>query len=225
MGGFLALSGVIGKRPEAVLAALKAYAESVNGGIMEDNTLHSGNDNYCVIAARDGHTTVLYPRYYSEWDDSSSYISKALQTTVFSLHIHDGDLWMYLLYHAGELVDQFNPIPDYWDADMSESEIRSWSGNADAIVQYVPYIRRNDINNYLVRWDLDEKNPPKAYPTDENGREDWQLTDFMNKLKLPYPLDDDGNALGQTYKLWTKELELKPAKKEFAQTKPWWKFW
>jgi hypothetical protein len=54
---------------------------------------------------------------------------------------------------------------------------------------------------------LEKEDIPKAYPTDEFAQEDWQLLDFMKKLKLPYPIDDDGNPKGQVYKLWTSQFK------------------
>lgn len=230
MGNFLALSGVIGKTQTEVFTSLTNYANSVNGGIQSDNAINSDNDNCCIIEEVNGNTTILYPNGYIEWDDSSEFISRDLNTVVFSLHIHDGDLWMYVLYNNGKVFDQFNPIPDYWDENMSDEEINSWKGNASIVSDCISYIKPEDIENYLVRWDLDEEESAKAYPTDEFTKEEWQLVDFMTKLKLPYPLDNDGNTKGQTYSFWTAKLRLNPVQKNFKarierNEKPWWKFW
>ena len=230
MGNFLALSGVIGKTQNEVFTCLTNYANSVGGGIQQDNILNSDNDNCCIIDEANGNTTIFYPDGYLEWDDTSEFISRELNATVFSLHIHDGDLWMYLLYNNGKVVDQFNPVPDYWDENITDKEIESWKGNASIIANYVLYIKPKDIEKYLVRWDLDEEESTKAYPTDEFTKEEWQLVDFMTKLKLPYPFEDNGNQKGQTYKFWTEKLRLKPATKNLTTTaksndKPWWKFW
>ena len=142
---------------------------------------------------------------------------------------------MYLLFFNGEVVDQFNPIPDYWDDKVSDEEIESFKGNAKTIAKYVSGIQPSDIEKYLVRWDLEAEENDKAYPEDEFTQEDWQLIDFMKKLGLPYPLDDNGNPKGQTYKFWTKELQLKTKTLTDSDTvdirnignklRPWWKFW
>jgi len=211
MGNFLALSAVVGKTRNEVFSSLTNYANSVGGGIQQDNTLNSDNENCCIIEEANGNTTIFYPDGYLEWDDSSEFISKDLNATVFSFHIHDGDLWMYLLYNNGKVVDQFNPIPDYWNENITDEEIESWKGNASIVAKYLPYIKPTDIEKYLVRWDLDEEESTKAYPTDEFTKEEWQLVDFMTKLKLPYPLDDNGDPKGQSYKFWTEKLRLKPA--------------
>src|SRR4051812_32565444 len=115
MGMFLALSGVVGKAHEEVLTSLTNYINSVNGGIQQEDNISPDNINCCIIETAEGNTTIFYPDGYLEWDDSSAFISSELNVAVFSLHIHDGDLWMYTLYNNGQIVDQFNPIPDYWN--------------------------------------------------------------------------------------------------------------
>jgi hypothetical protein len=230
MGNFLALSGVIGKTHNQVLSSLTNYAHSVGGGILQHNNLNYNNDNCCIIEEANGNTTIVYPDGYLEWDNSSEFISKELNAAVFSLHIHDGDLWMYLLYNNGKLVDKFNPVPDYWDENITDEEIKSWKGDASNVANYVYYIRPKDIEKYLVRWNINEAESTKAYATDEFTQEEWQMVDFMTKLKLPYPLDDKGNPKGQTYKFWTEKLRVNPSAKTFnnntkTKNKPWWKFW
>lgn len=107
---------------------------------------------------------------------------------------------MYVLYYKGEVVDQFNPIPDYWDEDLSDQEAASWQGNAATVADYVPAAQVSAIENYLVRWDLDALRPSKAYPTDEYMQEEWQLLDFMKCLQLPYPITEDGPD-GQVFRI------------------------
>jgi hypothetical protein len=230
MGHFLALSSVVGKTQKEVVNSLANYAISVNGGLQQENDINSDTANCCIVEEADGNTSVLYPDDYLEWDNSAEFISRELNATVFSLHIHDSDLWMYILYNNGQVIDKFNPVPDYWEDNLSEEEINSWKGDAQVITQYVPYIKPSEIDKYLVRWDLEEEEPSKTYPTDEFAQDEWQLTDFMKKLKLPYPIDGDGNPKGQTYKLWTSQLRLETQStrtnfKHNKNEKPWWRFW
>jgi hypothetical protein len=234
MGTFLSLTSVIGKTKEEVVTSLTNYARSVGGGVEKEN-LPVDSNNCCVVEEANGNTSVFYPHGYVEWDTSSEFISRDLNAPVFSFHIHDGDLWMYILFVNGKTVDQFNPVPDYWDGDISDEEIQSWSGNAATIIKYIGTAKQGDIQNYLVRWDAEEEESKKAHPDDEYEQEDWQLLDFMRKLGLPYPLDDDYEPTGDTYKLWTKELRLEPRSSDTAEAirtlnssnpkKPWWKFW
>ena len=234
MGMFLSLTSVVGKTQNEVVNSLTNYAKSVGGGLEKENLLID-NNNCCVIQEAGGNTTIFNPYAYLEWDKSSEFISKELNAPVFSFHIHDGDLWMYLLFVNGKTVDQFNPIPDYWDNNLSEEEIESWKGHAEIIANCFKNITQTDIEKYLVRWDLEAEENTKAYADDEFTNEDWQLLDFMKKLRLPYPLDDNGNPKGTVYKLWTKEFRVKTQSENVSPVKPslnidkdkklWWKFW
>jgi hypothetical protein len=207
MGMSLALSGIIGKTPAEVVQSLKDYAVLNGGGLEPADHLDIDQENCCIIGQSGKGVTVHYPYYYSEWDMTSEYLSRELKAPVFSFHIHDGDLWMYVLYVNGEIADQFNPVPDYWDEETGKEEIQAWKGNGLKVSHLVDGLLARDIERYLVRWDLDA-DQAKAYPEDTFENEGWQLLDFMGKLGLAYPLDDDRNPLGQVYKLWTKELEL-----------------
>jgi hypothetical protein len=69
------------------------------------------------------------------------------------------------------------------------------------VARHWPFVRPDDIANYLVHWDLDDENPGKAYPDDRCSYNDcWQLLDFMRKLGLPYPLDDASNGIVAAYR-------------------------
>jgi hypothetical protein len=172
-----------------------------------------------------------------DWDDAAAFLSGELKAPVFSFHIHDSDLWMYILYADGADVDQFNPVPEYWDDTIDEDERDYWKGDSSVLTSYLPHINPADIENYLVHWDEDMDPDAKAYPDDEYHFEDFQLTDFMRKLQLPFPLNDNFEPTGSMYFLHTKELkpgiseENGPApantiiRDEPKPTKPWWKFW
>jgi len=207
LANFYALSAVVGKTKDAVANSLADYARSVGGGLQQDDNVNLATGG-CFIEEANGNTTVFYPGAYGECDDSSAFISQKLNAAVFSFHIYVGDLWMYVLYHNGQIVDRFNPVPDYWDDNPSDEEIDSWKGNAQTIVNCIPSIKIDDIDRYLVRWDMENENEQKAYPTDEyTKKDDWQMVDFMNKLKLPYPIDINGNVNGKKYKLLTEEFK------------------
>jgi hypothetical protein len=233
MGTFLSMTSVIGKSKDEVIRSLAEYTQSVDGGL-EKASLPVDHENCCVITAANGNATLLYPNDFLEWDKSSEFISGNLNAAVFSFHIHDGDLWMYTFFVKGETVDQFNPVPDYWE-DLGEDELRNWDGSAATIHEYTGSVKPEDIEKYLVRWDTEAGESKKAYPDDEYEQENWQLLDFMRKLNLPYPLNEEGSPNGETYKLWTKDLPLQPytpqssgetgLSKGNSSGKPWWKFW
>jgi len=202
MGLFLSMSGVIGGDADAVVTALSAYAVG-HGGSMAAAKLTTDDGDCLVVSEGIGGVSVLYPREFMDWDDAAACLSRELGKPVFSFHIHDGDLWMYILYESGEVVDQFNPIPDYW-AELSDEERQSWQGNAAEVAKRVPGLSPDRIAPYLVQWSddlLETEELPKAFPEDEfHVGEDWQLVDFMRKLDLDYPVDDSGEPHGDTYR-------------------------
>jgi hypothetical protein len=231
MGMFLSLSAVVGKTQEQVTESLKKFLERRSGGL-EIASIDYQHPNFSVIQQSGNNTTFVYPRGFIEWDDASAHLSEDLQTIVFSCHIHDDNLWMYVLYDNGEVVDRFNPVPDYWDDSISADEINEWKGNAEVIAKYIPGLKPEDIERYMRRWDRKQVNEEKAYPDDYGCFGDcWQLFDFMNKLGLPFPLDEYDKPQGEVFQLWTKDHRLSGAKKNIqskdvkAAEKPWWKLW
>ena len=166
MGLFLAMSGVAKSSRAAVEEALRAYATERGGNLEAVKTFADPSDAL-LIAESAGHVTVMYPGDFLKWDDASQYLSKMLNTSVFSLHIHDEDLWMYILFAKGEQVDQFNPIPNYWQRKMPKSDKEMWSGNAAVVAQHWPNLVSESIRAYLVEWDLNEGDSDIAYADDQ----------------------------------------------------------
>lgn len=201
MGLFLAGSGIVGRDSTAVESSLANFA-STNAGAFEKRVGTTDDPNIGVMAAGGQNTTILYPRDFMFWDDLSQHLSKELQAPVFSFHIHDGDLWMFVLFDKGEWVDAFNPLPDYWE-ELDPAERTRWTGDALAVCRCVPGLNPASIKNYFVEWTPElEDSRTKAYPDDEFPYgSDWQLTDFMRRVGLRYPLRDDGNPDGPTFYL------------------------
>ena len=125
-------------------------------------------------------------------------LSEELGKPVFSFHIHDGDLWMYVLFDQGQEVDRFNPMPDYWEELDDEAERESWRGNATAVAERVPGLAPESIERYLIFWDdeiLLSAGRPKAYPNDKfHIGDDWQIVDFMRRVGLSLPIDEQGQG-------------------------------
>src|SRR5689334_18386216 len=101
MGEFVAISGVIGANEGGVTAVVSSFASSHGGGFEHFET-QDGGPNIGVIGTNGVNVSVLYPDHFLEWDDASSYLSSELHVPVFSLHIHDGDLWMFVLFREGK---------------------------------------------------------------------------------------------------------------------------
>ena len=168
-------------------------------------TFDLDHPDLCVVSGAGANTTLAYPPSHLEGDDTCAYLSWQLQAPVFSFHIHDGDLWLFVLYDKGEVVTQFNPLPDYWDDFISPEEIAAWQGDPVALCQHIPYLQPQQVERYLLRWDLENEQPGKAYAQDEfDIADEWQLLDFMRTLRLAYPLDEPVLSQSQYFKFWTK---------------------
>ncbi len=242
MGLFLAMSGVRSADIARIRQALESFAEA-KGGLFEMRSGSTDDDGIGAIRSNARTTTLLYPQDFYSWDEYSAHLSRALQTPVFSFHIHDGDFWMFIAYRDGQEVARFNPIPEYWKP-LDIAEMERWSGDAEAVTALIPGLSAANIQNYFIRWTEDESwAGRKAYPDDkfEYG-EDWQLTDFMRRLGFEYPLDDSGNAKGDTFYLTEKrhrsqsngppsaptDSHANPPSRHSSpdpKAKPWWKFW
>jgi hypothetical protein len=198
MGLFLSVSGVINADKADVARALAEHVASKRG-ILEAESRSPEDDDTLVLCSEHGNTTVYFPANDLSWWETSQAVSRLLKRAVFAFHIHDGDLWMYELYKNGAKIDAFNPVPDYW-MELSEQERASYKGNAKAVSECAPHVKAVEIARYLVIWDLENEEATKAYASDEHAYgSEWQLLDFMKKLRLPYPLNSKGQPRGPTY--------------------------
>lgn len=199
MGLFLALAGVIDVQEANVIAALSDYTK-IKNGIFQTEKRSTDEEDTLVVHSANGNTCLLFPSNFMQWWETSEALSLSLKKAVLSLHIHDEDLWMYILYKNGIQIDAFNPIPDYWTDNVSEQEREANRGNVEIVSRCVHGIQPSDIEKYFVTWDLDSDNEVKAYPEDKYPYGDcWQMLDFMKKLRLPYPMNSSGQPLGSTY--------------------------
>ncbi|MDB6067489.1 MAG: hypothetical protein JWR26_3697 [Pedosphaera sp.] len=232
MGLFLAMSGVAGATKEAVERSLRHFASNAKQDPQSELATEDILKGSIIVEAPGNKVTVLYPDGFMEWDAASAHISSEFRLPVFSFHIHDGDFWMYILHVDGEEVGHFNPIPEYWDDRISQAERQKWSGDASVICSHWPEMAAENIKNYLVHWDLEKLslNPTqKAYPDDKFPLGlDWQLCDFMKKLGLIYPIDQNGNPIGSRSRLSdsTSSMERPQDGNTMEKIKkPWWKLW
>ncbi len=201
MGLYLSASGVLSPNGKAVRNAISSFV-AATGGIFEPRTGTTNDRGIGVIQSTESTTTVLYPDGFTDWNDLSKSLSAELKTSVFSFHIHDGDFWMFVAYNNGKEVAWFNPIPDYWD-EIDDSERIRWSGDSNTVASLVPGLTADSVAQYFVPWTEDVMAiEQKSYDDDEFPiGVDWQLTDFMRRLGFVYPLDQSGNATGETFHL------------------------
>ncbi|MEX2174571.1 MAG: hypothetical protein WD872_09425 [Pirellulaceae bacterium] len=192
MGTFLSMSATVGASPTQVVQSLNAFAEQ-QGGLLEPEALTLDHPDCLVVAPGKSGASALFPRDFVAWNEACAHLSSALGQPTFSFHIHDGDLWMYELFEDGKVVDQFNPIPEYWEG-LDPSEVAQWKGDAAAVSKRVPNVSPQQIDKYLVPWTelmLQNPTPLKAYPADQYPYcVDWQMTDFLNQLGFVFPDED-----------------------------------
>lgn len=201
------MSGVVGAPKGAVEQALSTFA-AARGGSFRPHTTTTDNPNTLVLLENASKCSVLYPWGFLAWDEASQHLSTELNVPVFSFHIHDEDLWMFVLFDRGKQVAQFNPLPEYWDDSISVEDRAFWSGDAEAIALRISSVSATAIKPYFKHWDFEDENPGKAFPNDRFAYQDcWQLCDFMEKLGLNYPLDDAGAVLGSTYEFVIRDPE------------------
>ncbi|NDC41507.1 MAG: hypothetical protein EBZ77_08155 [Chitinophagia bacterium] len=202
MGFFLSLSAIAGRPGNEVAACLREYACSKGGGL--DATVAPGaEERHCIVHEANGNTTVIYPERYFLWDETSAYLSERLGTPVFFFHIHDTDLWMYELFCNGEVVDQFNTNPRYWDEEMPDDEVELWRGNAEIVAAQLPVMPAEQVARYLTGTAGEKAFADDLFPSGEP----LQMTDFMRRLGFAYEYTDDGVRCGDWYHLYTAKYK------------------
>jgi hypothetical protein len=92
-----------------------------------------------VTDSKNGWTTV-----YDEQSDSQDIevlrglakdLSSKLKTAVIAMMVHDSDIFVYLIYEKGELIDQFDSNPDYF-GPVSAAQEKEWQGDFSKVLPY-----------------------------------------------------------------------------------------
>lgn len=139
-----------------------------------------------------GGVSVLFESHCGGYDRLARDMSARLESPVLYLYIYDDDFWGYFLCKGGELLDEFNTMPDY-HGELTGEERRQVAGKP-ALVAEQFQVPEEEIRGYLQPWSediWDEEEPPKAYESDEFTQGDcWQMADFMAALGYPYSWDD-----------------------------------
>jgi hypothetical protein len=182
MGLFMQFGGILASESdssEAVTSLKAAHPKTL--------------ENVGFYSEKDDRVLAFFDDYATGLDDVIAEISKHLQRPAFWFHIHDGDLWMYRLYHNGNEIDRFNTCPGYW-SEVDSAVRKSWAGSATKVSEVWPGVAEPDIMRYLVDHEAEGfDGEMKAYESDEFPAWDcWQMVDFLAKLGLAYPPDEEG---------------------------------
>ncbi len=62
-------------------------------------------------------------------------LSEELKTVAIGILVHDSDIFQYLIYEKGELVDQFDSKPDYF-GPVSDEQKKEWRGDFGKLLPY-----------------------------------------------------------------------------------------
>jgi hypothetical protein len=103
-----------------------------------------------VTDSKNGWTTV-----YDERSDSQDVevlrgvakgLSAKLKTAVIAMMVHDSDVFVYLLYKNGELIDQFDSKPDYLGS-VSETQKKEWRSDFNKLLPYAK--KKSSIQDFM----------------------------------------------------------------------------
>jgi hypothetical protein len=98
-----------------------------------------GATQFRVLPAKSGWTS-LYEEQASQQDDRRIHelmrdLSGDLQVAAIAFMVHDSDIACYWLYENGELLDEYNSCPAYFEDDATGDEPPS-GGRPDLLVRY-----------------------------------------------------------------------------------------
>ncbi len=157
----------------------------------------------CFFHAYEGGTGVLFNDDTIGYDSLADALSRKADGAVLLLYIYDDDFWGYFFYENGRELDQFSPVPDYFDEQVKTPT--RYAGNPALIAEYFG-VSEEEIKNYFIPWRLTEEEKTEghtamadsdqtAYPQDECCYGDcWQIADFMEKLGCPWEAFDAEGA-------------------------------
>src|SRR5215469_1806688 len=86
------------------------------------------NQGRAYVSPQSGDWVTLYSEVTEDQNDQTlrdiaSGLSRTLKTDVIAFLVHDSDITAYWLYRTGELTDEFNSAPDYFEEkEFGESE-------------------------------------------------------------------------------------------------------
>lgn len=153
-----------------------------------------GGDYVDVYSCQSGAVLCLPGEILHDSEGVAAKLSDRLALPVIALHLSDDVVWGYSLFESGHEVDCYSSLPNYWE-ELTPSEVRRQAGDASVLAKVWPDVSVEAISGYLTNKEelSEEIEDSTAYPEDQFSVSDaWQLLDFMKKLGLDYPFDEDG---------------------------------
>lgn len=182
MGLFLETAVIPDSTEDEVRAALSALER------LNDRNGMQLQADACQLVRQNSGVSVLFSEYCAGYAALAQALSAQLNRLVLLLYMYDDDFWGYFCCENGELLDEFNPMPDYFE-EVSEAERQRVSGDSALLADRF-HVPQTDIAGYLIPWDAsiwDGSEDRKVHETDACSAGDcWQMADFMARLGYPY---------------------------------------
>ena len=139
------------------------------------------------VSSQKGGWVTVYSEAMDEQGDETKRLagelSKVLKTEVFGFQVFDSDIAMYWLYRNGEMLDEFNSSPDYFEGEKDE-EAGGSGGNPEIVLPLcVGGATREQLQEIL--------HPADGYPV--------MAEDIVGELAKLLGMDDTRAMLGFTY--------------------------
>jgi hypothetical protein len=191
MGAYFCLIGVAKPAPSELFAALERL-ETPEGDFVE------------LYENPSGHYLIMPGQMLHDAEGVARNLSLSLSASCILLHFSDDVAWSYDLFQAGHVLDSYNSRPNQF-VKATEDQIVRLMGRPEVICSNWPDVMPEDISLYLSNKELlADGSESKAYGSDRSPEWDaWQLCDFMRKLGLEYPVDENGDSIRGSIKHMT----------------------
>ena len=141
------------------------------------------------VSPQGGNWVTIYSEVTEDQNDQTlrdiaGGLSRTLKTDVIAFLVHDSDIAMYWLFRTGELIEEFNSAPDYFEEkEFGESE-DGRGGDPDALLPLcVPGTTRAQLEQVL--------HPSDGYPL--------MAEEIVAELSTLLGIDDTRSNLGFEY--------------------------
>lgn len=199
------LIGLPNTRWEVAANLLAQFAAEQKHHMEEQESDAEAFDVIAITESSTGHTTIFLR--WTLWWSFYEFLADALSVPILVFHMYEDDYWQYDLYMRQKMIDTYNVSIVFYPPEAQPSQ-EALQIKPHTLSQYWPNINILDIKHYFVPWREDEYNHSntttsrKAYEDDVYRRGDvWQLSDFMQKLGLAFPISVTRSLIGQTYML------------------------
>ena len=161
MGGFYSNITLKGPEQSAVAKTLQGRAAIVTPQI-----------NYCTVV----YDSVCDNQDADEMSELTSRLSRELRCAAWVILVHDDDVFWYRLYLNGQLADEYNSCPSYFDFGSSEISGPS-GGDAKKLCDAFRPGQQQEVENILRK--------PGAAQGDGYVFETERHADLVDALSLP----------------------------------------